>query len=133
MNIDTPQLLMGQLGVDEASDLRAVLLCAISMFLCTSGSADMVQHGGGSQESLPSVSDKDHYRIEAGMSAGAWRAIKEDGGLMVRKEIVVLMAAWCRNGGATLCCAGGYTGRRTVAWMRARPEGRFRTMASLMQ
>ena len=94
---DAPQLLMGQLGEDQAPDVRAALLYAISTFLGTSGSVDVNKRGGGGAGSLPSVSEKGHYRIEAGVSTSAVLAVKEDGSPMVRKELVVLISSVVRE------------------------------------
>ncbi|KAF8490741.1 hypothetical protein JB92DRAFT_3007752 [Gautieria morchelliformis] len=94
---DAPQLLMGQLGEEQAPDVRAALLYAISTFLGTSGTVDVNSRGGGGAGSLPSVSEKGHYRIEAGVSTSAVLAVKEDGSPMVRKELVVLISSVVRE------------------------------------
>ena len=97
VGMDAPQLLMGQLDEDQAPDVRAALLYAISTFLGTSGSVDENSRGGCGAGSLPSVSEKGHYRIEAGVSTRAVLAVKEDGSPMVRKELVVLISSVVRE------------------------------------
>ena len=47
--------------------------------------------------SLPSVSEKGHCRIEAGVSASAVLAVKEDGSPMVRKELIILISSVVRE------------------------------------
>ena len=118
---DAPQLLMGQLGEDQAPDVRAALLYGISTFLGTSGSVDVNNRGGGGAGSLPSVSEKGHYRIEAGIATNAVLAVKEDGSPMVRKELVVLISSVVREWrGHFVVCAWIYWEEdRRVQAMRA--------------
>jgi len=40
---------------------------------------------------------KGHYKIEAGVSASAVLAVKEDGSPMVRKELIVLISSVVRE------------------------------------
>ena len=88
---------MGQLDEDQAPDVRAELLYGISTFLGTSGSVDENSGGGCGAGSLPSVSEKGHYRYEAGVSTRAVLAMKEDGSPKIRKELVVLISSVVRE------------------------------------
>ena len=90
VGIDAPQLLMGQLDEDQAPDVRAALLYVISTFLGTSGSVDENSRGGCGAGSLPRVSEKGHYRIEAGVSTCAVLAVKEDGAVLRSTK-----SSWC--------------------------------------
>ena len=62
-----------------------------------SGSVGVNDRGGGGAGSLPSVSEKGHYRIEAGISTYAVLAVEEDSSPMVRKEFVVLITSVVRE------------------------------------
>ncbi|KAF8579671.1 hypothetical protein K439DRAFT_1416099 [Ramaria rubella] len=109
---DAPQMLMAQLGEDQAPDVRAALVYAISTFLGTSGTVDEDGNGGrggGGAGSLPSVSERGHYRIEAGVATSAVLAVREDASPVVRRELIVLISAVMREWrGHFVVCAWVY-------------------------
>lgn len=108
--LDAPQLLITQLGAEQAPDVRAAFVYALSTFLGAIGApaldgddsqlmdsppvvdAQFLQGGGGTG-SLPSVLERGHYKLEAGISTSACLAVRDDASPMVRKEAVVLISA----------------------------------------
>ncbi|GJJ13057.1 hypothetical protein Clacol_007306 [Clathrus columnatus] len=108
--LDAPEVLITQLGPELAPDVRAAFVYALSTFLGAIGApvsngedlqfADtppavdpQFLHGGGGTGSLPSVLERGHYKLEAGISTSAVLAVREDASPMVRKEAVVLISA----------------------------------------
>ncbi|KAF8509765.1 raptor N-terminal caspase like domain-containing protein [Hysterangium stoloniferum] len=105
--LDAQMTLINHLETEQAPDVRAALLYSLSTFLGASGTADFnvmndlddninrnsrLARGGGGVGSLPSVSERGHYRLEAGLATTAMHSVQEDASPMVRKELVVLIS-----------------------------------------
>lgn len=87
----TQDKLIGML-TDDAPEVRAAVLYALSTFMGASGAVDPNKTGGGGTGTMPQLDERIHFRMEVAVVTGAALAVNLDASPMVKKELLVLIS-----------------------------------------
>lgn len=82
---------------DDAAEVRAAALYALSSFLGASTSLSPTDKGGGGSGAMEQLAERVHFRMEVAVATGATLGIKDDASPMCRKELIVLLSALVRE------------------------------------